>query len=71
MSPLKRTPHGKGLTVAANKTAILLRLPKSVVKVIDGMALRRKQPRTAVIYHLLATHPGLVNRIGSKGKKHD
>jgi hypothetical protein len=71
MTPRERTPTGKGLTVAKNKVAILLRLPKSMAKVIGEMAARRKQTRTAMIYRLLATHPELVNRVGSKGKKHD
>ena len=48
------------LTVAADKLAILLRLPKSTIKIIDGMARENKSKRTSVIYDIIGAHPLLA-----------
>ena len=47
------------LTVAADKLAVLLRLPKSTIKIIDGMARENKSKRTSVIYDIIGAHPKL------------
>lgn len=49
------------LTVSANKLAVLLRLPKSTIKIIDQMAKEEGNgaKRTSVIYGIIASHPKL------------
>lgn len=50
------------LTVAADKLAVLLRLPKTTIKIIDTMAKEagNGSKRTSVIYGILGTHPQLA-----------
>lgn len=50
------------LTVAADKLAVLLRLPKTTIKIIDAMAKEagNGSKRTSVIYGILGTHPQLA-----------
>lgn len=48
------------LTVAADKLAVLLRLPKATIKIIDGMAREGKSKRTSVIYGIIGAHPSLT-----------
>lgn len=47
------------LTVAKDKLAVLLRLPKTTIKLIDGMAKADKSKRTTVIYGIIAAHSAL------------
>lgn len=53
------------LTVAADKLAVLLRLPKSTIKIIDGMARENKSKRTSVIYGIIGAHPKLSESMQS------
>ena len=53
------------LTVAADKLAVLLRLPKSTIKLIDGMARENKSKRTSVIYGIIGAHPKLSESMQS------
>jgi hypothetical protein len=48
------------LTVAKDKLAVLLRLPKKAIKIIDGMAKSRGSKRTSVIYDIIGAHPDLT-----------
>lgn len=54
----KRRANGYRLTVASDKIAVLLRLPKTVIDIIDGMAKGRVS-RTRIIYDILSDHPRL------------
>jgi hypothetical protein len=48
------------LTVAADKIAVLLRLPKTAIEIIDGMAKTAGTKRTTEIYGILGAHPMLT-----------
>jgi hypothetical protein len=48
------------LTVSAGKLAVLLRLPKSTIKIIDEMAAETKTRRTTVLYGIIGDHPLLI-----------
>lgn len=56
MSPSKRKPNGKGLTISKDKVGVLLRLPKAAVSVLDKVAKQRKMTRTAVLYEVIGAH---------------
>lgn len=51
------TRTGRGLTVAPDKTAVLLRLPRSSIKLIDKEASKRGLNRTDILYERLAVYP--------------
>lgn len=56
-----KTPRYR-LTVSKDKLAVLLRLPKSTVKIVDQMAkdTGNGAKRTTVLYGIIGDHPKLT-----------
>ena len=59
-TPAPASGHKYRLTVAKDKTAVLLRLPKATIKIIDQMAKDNAMRRTEVLYTVIAEHPELA-----------